>query len=420
MKMVSKLAVAAALSVGLMTTPALAQKKKKDEQAQGQPPLKVSEAFRKPAAAAETALKAQDWPTAERELAAAEAVAANEDEKFYAALMRLPIEIHKQSRPGIITAVDVLLANPRTPPANLGIYNFYRGQATFQSLEAGKRAPAAPFLIKAREQGYDDVDIPVMLAQIYDETGRRPEGVVEMGKAIDSVKAKGQKPAEGWYKWATSRVAASGDRAATAQWQMRYLRDYPTVPNWRIIIINYRNALPRENVEKFARINLYRLLRGTGALADTNDYFEYAQSAQLAGLPWEAIAVIDEGRKSGKIPTTEADFNRIYAASKTAVTNEGSLENIAKAAKNGKEFSAIGDAYLASGNFARALEMYDVALTKGDASANQVNLHRGVALVNLNRKDEAKTAFGAVTGAGALTDIAKFWLLWLDLPPLTA
>jgi tetratricopeptide (TPR) repeat protein len=200
---------------------------------------------------------------------------------------------------------------------------------------------------------------------------------------------------------------------------MRYLRDYPTVANWRIIIINYRNTLPREGGDRFARINLYRMLRGTGALADTNDYFEYAQSAQLAGLPWEAIAVIDEGRKSGKVPTGEVDFNRVYTASKTAVTNEGSLETIAKAAKTGKDFSAIADAFLASGNNARALELYDVALTKGDANANAVNLHRGVALVNLNRKDEAKTAFGAVTGAGSLTDIAKFWLVWLELPALT-
>jgi uncharacterized protein YdeI (BOF family) len=111
MKMVSKLALAAALTIGLAATPAMAQKKKKDD-AQAAPALNVSEAFRKPAAAAEAALKASDWATADTQLAAAEAVAKNDDEKYYSAFMRLTIEIHKQSMPGIIAACDALIASP--------------------------------------------------------------------------------------------------------------------------------------------------------------------------------------------------------------------------------------------------------------------------------------------------------------------
>ncbi|MDF7774501.1 hypothetical protein P1X14_04525 [Sphingomonas sp. AOB5] len=420
MKMVSKLAIASAVALGIVAMPASAQRNKKEEPAQGQPPVKVSEEFRKHAAPAEAALKAGDWATAERELTAAEAVAKTDDEKFFTSLMRMPIEIHKQSRPGIIAAADVLLASPRTPAANLGLYNFYRGQATFQSLEAGKRAPAEPFLLKARELGVNEVDVPLMLAQIYDETNRRPQGVIEMGKAIEASRAKGQKPPESWYRWVTSRLAAAGDRSATADWQMRHLRDYPTVSNWRQVIINYRNGADKQNPDRVERINLYRLLRGTGALADTNDYFEYASAAQIGGLPWEAIWVIEDGQKNGKVSKDDADFNRVYNASKTAAANEGSLDSLAKAAKTGRDFSDVADAYLASGNYARALELYDTALSKGGANTNAVNLHRGVTLVNLGRKDEAKTAFQAVTGAGALTDIAKFWLLWMELPPLTA
>ncbi|WP_204307115.1 tetratricopeptide repeat protein, partial [Klebsiella aerogenes] len=54
------------------------------------------------------------------------------------------------------------------------------------------------------------------------------------------------------------------------------------------------------------------------------------------------------------------------------------------------------DALLAAGDNARALELYDAALAKGGADANEINLHRGIALQRLGRKEEAKTAFQAV------------------------
>ena len=77
MKTVSTLALAAALSLGLAATPAMAQKKKDPEPAA--PTLKVSKAFREPAAAAENAIRANDWATADTQLALDEADAVNED-----------------------------------------------------------------------------------------------------------------------------------------------------------------------------------------------------------------------------------------------------------------------------------------------------------------------------------------------------
>jgi hypothetical protein len=67
MKFVSKLALAAALTLGASavgSAPALAQKADKA----AEPQLKVSDAFRKAAVAAETALKAKDLATADTQL----------------------------------------------------------------------------------------------------------------------------------------------------------------------------------------------------------------------------------------------------------------------------------------------------------------------------------------------------------------
>ena len=68
MTFVSKLALAAVLSLGAVSVgaaPAAAQKKDDKGAQAGAPQLKVSPEFRKVAAAAETSVKAKDWAAAE-------------------------------------------------------------------------------------------------------------------------------------------------------------------------------------------------------------------------------------------------------------------------------------------------------------------------------------------------------------------
>lgn len=181
------------------------------------------------------------------------------------------------------------------------------------------------------------------------------------------------------------------------------------------MITNYRNSLGNTDVVKRDKLELYRLLRATNALADENDYLQYANSAANSGLPWEVIAVIDEGRKNGKIAQGSSDAGTLYSNAQTALKGEQPLEAQAKAASTGKQAMAAGDALMASGNYARAVELYDAAAQKGSIDTEVLNLHRGYALFQLGRKPEAKAAFALVTRA-PLSDIAKFWTQWIDGP----
>lgn len=415
MKIVSMVALAAAmLSVA---APAAAQKNKKPEE----PKLELSAAFRTPAAAAQTAIAAKDWATADTHVTAAEAVAQNDDEKWIIAEMRLTVEANKKSNEGIARALDTLIASPRTARERLPTYYFYRGDAAFKL----KQYPVAiTNLIKARELGAKELDIPLYLAQSYDATGNQREAVAEMMKLIDQTKASGGEVKDNWYTWAVARLYKTGDRAATAALMMRQLREFPTTQNWRKTIVLYRDSVNAAGtqLDRRQRIDLFRLMRATKTLADQNDYFDYSKAAVEGGLPWEGGAVIVEGRASGKVPASSADFNQVAQMADTAIKTEGSLDvlarNAAKAA-NGREAAGTGDAFLSSGNNVRALELYDLALQKGGVEVNEVQLHRGIALANLGRKDEAKAAFALVQTA-PLKDIAGFWTVWLDLPaPLT-
>ncbi len=423
MTFVSKLALAAVLTLGstaLTVTPAAAQKKKDEKKDENT--LKVSEAFRVPAAEADALVKAKDWAGAEPKIAAAEAAAQNDDEKYYAARMRFLLEVNRNSAEGQLRALPILVASPRTPPADLKIYQaqyyFLQGEA---ASNAKKHAEAIPLLLKAREAGSKQPDISVMLANAYAATGKQAEAIAETDNAIQASKAAGRKPPESYYRFAISRVNASGDRQALASWLSRYITEFPTVANWRWAIVTFRETAGQpaasDRMAKIAKIDMFRLMRATNTLADRGDYADYAYSAQSTGLPWEAVAVIDEGRKSGKLTATDADTTRTYAASQTQAKNEGSLDKQATAAKTGADLANVADAYLASGDYAKALGLYDQALAKGGVDANEINLHRGIALHHLGRKDEAKAAFRAVNG-GPFANLATLWQASLDIPPL--
>ncbi|WP_213978868.1 tetratricopeptide repeat protein [Sphingomonas sp. dw_22] len=424
MRFVSKLALAAVLSMGatvLGAAPAAAQKA--DKKADKDAGLKVSDEFRKPAAAAETAVNAKDWATAEPSIAAAEAAAKNDDERYYAAWLRFRMDASRNNEEGQLKALPILVASPRTPATDMpiyqGQYNFLLGQ---QAASQKKFAEAIPLLLKAREAGSKQPDIEILLANAYSATGKPAESVAEVNRAIEANKATGKKAPEAWYRFAIPRVYQTGDRAATAQWLSRLLADYPSVQNWRWGILIFREGANSSGARfsNAQKIDLYRLMRATKALADLNDYLEYSNLVTQAGLPWEAVAVVGDGRASGKAPAGNADLDRMYAAAQTRVKAEGSLDTLAKqaaTAKDGSTASQTADAYLASANYAKALELYDLAVQKGGVNADEVNLHRGQALYYLGRKDEARTAFGLVKAPGS-ADVALLWTTALDLPPL--
>ena len=60
-------------------------------------------------------------------------------------------------------------------------------------------------------------------------------------------------------------------------------------------------------------------------------------------------------------------------------------------------------------------EILAVALQKGGVDVDQVNTRLGIALARSGQKDEARKYLSAVTGPRA--DIAKYWMLYLDLQP---
>jgi len=431
MKMTSRAALAAVLALGtaamLATPPAFAKddKKKKDEQAQAATASqRPTPAFVKAAAPVDAAIKAQDYAALEAALPAVEAAAAagNDYDKLLTGKWKLAILQRKKDFAGMEPVLDALIANPLLPPADLPNYYFNKGLIARDA----KRSPdAIAALRKAGELGYKQGDgatpedrqiVPLSLATAYNAANQYAEGAKAVLQAIDAEKGAGNKPPAAWYDYAVGGYYNAKDYASASDVSLRKLRDYPGAEGWRTAIILY--AKTRTTIPKAERVDLYRLQRVIGSLADQNDYDDYANSVQNSGLPWETKVVIEEGRSKGKISASDATANSLYASALAAIKAEmplATLEPKAAASATGALSAQTGDAYLASGNYAKAITLYQAALAKGVNNADDVNTRLGIALTNTGDKAGAKEAFSKVSGASR-KEIAKFWLAWLDMP----
>lgn len=428
MKTISRVAVAAALMAGVagvaVSTPAIAKEKKA---ADAGPSLKLSKEVQNPASAAQTAIAAKDYATAATQLATAQAAVKSDDDKYIVAALQLQMEVSKiqDARAGggqvsdepLKAPLDALIANPKTPAADLPKYNYQRG---IMAANAKDTQGALAFFQRAQQLGYNDPNLGLQMVKLKMEAGDIAGGSADLEKAIDAQTAAGQKPDEALYRYAIAKTNQKKMGPQTVGWIKRYVVAYPTSKNWRDGIVTYgMTQSSAVTLDKPQKVDLYRLMRSAKALADQYDYENYAQWTYDMGLPYETKAVLEEGKANGKIPANSSSANDLLRVANQAIATEGSLSGVeakAKAGANGRIAANTGDAYLGMGNWAKAIELYKVALEKGGVDADTVNTRMGIALAGAGDKAAAKAAFALVKTAPR-SDIAGLWTLYLDNPP---
>lgn len=424
MKMVSKIALSAALVVGLngavLVAPVIAKKK---EEAPAAPSL--SKEARAAAVAAQTALAAtpKDLAGAQTAIDTLDTVAKSDYEKYLAQGLRLSLvnsqtagQPDAQRVPALTPILDAILANPATPKEELGRRNLERGSLAY----AMKKYPdALRYLTRARELGTTDSNLSLQIAQAKIETGDVKGGVAEIGTAVAAEKAAGRKAPEEWYKYAFTRLGKAGDQEGADSWTAAWLTEYGTPANWRgaIYTFGFQGAAAVKYSKN--RIDLFRLLWATKSQAGQREYIDYADAALTIGLPNEAKTVIDQGMSSGAIPAGNVTATELLTRAKTGIAGSSPLavkEKNAIAGAKGDLAQQAGDAYFGTRNYAKAIEMYRLAETKGAPDADRNNLHLGMALALSGDREAAKAALARVS-----TDpnkaIARLWTVFVTTPP---
>lgn len=422
MRFVSTMALGlmlAASGVALVgASPAMAAKKEKA------PKQNFSKEFMGPASELQKAITAKDFAGAQPKLTEAEAAAKTPDDVYTLNLLRLQLGLGLNDPAMQRAAIEGMLASGATPASEVGKYHFYAGDF---ALKANDVDAGITHLEKAVEAGYPGSAPHVLLAEAHFKkavAGANGNQLTPQGKAsvqaglphlkkgIEVEKSEGKAVPAGWYERGFQLAYVAGLPQAS-EWAMYSVEADPNAKNWRSLLRGYQDT--HHSLTKSENLDLMRLMRTTGALESEYDYSEYAEAAVSSGLPGEAKSVIDEGRSKGQVAANK--LSEVYQlASGRIASDKASLpsgEKDAAKSATGKIASSTADAYLGYGDYAKAAELYKLALQKGSVDANEINTRLGIALAKSGDLAGARAAFQNV-GAGARQDIAKFWLLWLD------
>jgi tetratricopeptide (TPR) repeat protein len=373
----------------------------------------LSKEFRAAIGPAQVAAQAKSYPDATAKLAAAVPLANLPDEKFFVGSVRYDIAVGTNDSSSIRKAINEMIASGSKLATNLPKLYLASGSAAYN---VGDHADAVAKLTEGERLGMNSADLYITLADSLFRLKRVPEGLVAAEKAIAAKTTATEKAPDNWY--ARARAAAYQGKLPkeVTKWSMMMIRAYPTDNNWRDALATYRDT---NNLDPLVQIDLYRLMRVTKSLQGERDFAEYADLANARALPGEAKSVIEEGLATGAASKTSTQIReRLTEANNKLAADQASVANddrLSRAAADGKRAANTGNAHLAYGQYAKAIELLKISLAKGGADADAVNTRLGIANARLGQKAEARQAFSAVSGTR--TDIAKFWLLWLDLNP---
>ncbi len=414
MKSVSTLTLALALTLGTATAVAVpaAHAAKPDKAPKGPAPV-LSAPFRKAFGDVQTAVKGANPADIHAKIALLEPLATQPDEKYYLAVMRFEEAKLTKERALTRKSINEMIDSGSKLVANLPDLYYNSGALAYDSADY---ADAIVKLAEADRLGSKDVNRLLLGAEANFKTNKPTEGLALLSKAIAEQNAAGQKPPVDWYRRALSVALKAKLNGEVTKWSRLMVGAYPTPQNWRDALVLYRDG---SRLDPLVQLDVFRLMRQTTSLAGEKDFYDYAEVANARAIPGEAKAVIEEGYASGAITKSSKAIGEMFAlvsgkiaADRASVTAD---DKRSRAARDGVIAANTGNAYLGYGDTTNAIELLRLALSKGGADVDAVNTRLGIALTKAGQKAEARKAFTAVTGTRS--EVARFWLLYLDLNP---
>ena len=402
------LATGMVVSAGLASSPAHAQKKKKNDDGGRD----FSKAFVAAAPAAQEAINAAD-PANPASVSAAKAALEQTYASVETADDRYSVGTLAVNLGGKISDASLqrrglkdMLASGRAPAEEVGKYNSLVGQLAYQAKDYPE---AIQYMEAGRSAGYADENTYALLAESYIASNQQAKGIALLKSAITEMEKTDGRAPEAWYRRGIASAYQAGMKQDAADFGAMLIAKYPEPKNVGMAATVVRELGGFGSQET---LDVMRLIGRTNSYAEARDYVEYIEAADPRRLPGEVITVIDAGLASGKLKASDVFVTdaKSQAQGRLSADRSGLDAYIADASKGGATeatVSGAADAALSYGRFAEAATLYAAALEKAGVDRNRALTRLGIALYDAGRYAEANEAFAQVTGTRA--PIARLW-----------
>jgi tetratricopeptide (TPR) repeat protein len=413
MKHVSIVALGIALTLGVAASPTFAKEAKPA-------PTKLTPAVQNALVAAQKAVQAGDAATAAPQLAAAKAAIVTDDDKFMVG--SIEYQLFQKTKDAALEkeALDLIADSGKGEASMRAQVLTAQSQIAYVGKDYPKAVKAAQAAIAA---GAADPNLTPILVESLRQSGQITAAMQALNDAIAKQQAANQPVDPAWYQrgYAIAYSAKQNDPGYAAIRQQgielskKWVAAQPKSEVWHDALLLYRDSTPQDADLK---LDTFRLNLAAGSLHGAGEYLEYAE-AVYQRYPGEAKTVLDTGVAKGALilasSRNAAEISQIVngkvAADKASLA---ASDKSARAAANGKAAQSTADAYLSYKDYAKAIDLYNVALQKGGVDPNVVNTRIGEAQYASGDKAAAKATFAKLTGPRK--DLADFWTILVDHP----
>jgi len=403
------LALAAGAVVGTvaLSTPALAQRQQRQQQ-QAEPTL--SRDFQPLYQAVANATNTTGDLAGAK--AAVPAMIKTEYDRFFAGNIMLQLGTKASDKPMQKQGLELMVQSGQGTPADNGLFHYFLGGFAYDAGDyAGALREAQAALATGYQGDFSQQQDPWLLAaDSYFKLGQNAQGLAFLKQTIEQRRAAGQPVRDQWYARAIS-VAYNAQMAQEAtELSALMVEANPSPTTWMqaLQIVSALQSDPQ------VRLDTLRLMALTGALTQRAEFEAYVDTLDPRVLATEAGRVLDAGVQKGVFSASDP----FYADAKRVVDTRSSLEaglaadyaGEAASASNGRTAFNAGDVYLSLAQYAKAEEMFALALQKGGIDRDQVLTRLGIAQVQQGKNAEAKATFAQVAGSRAA--LARMWALY--------
>ena len=401
------LTTAACLAVTAAAVPAIAKPAQKAD-ASAEPKRQFSKEFATSLAPYEKALAAGDYATASAAVEATRPKAKTPDEVYTLNQVALLIATRQGDTSAQARAAEGMLSSgaaTATDNAKLNVFLAARAYNEKRDAEALRYATAA------KAAGATDPSIEQILTSSAARQGDFTGAIASAEAQIAAMKAAGQTPEEDSYRQLVGFAQQSKDVALQERYSQLWVAAYPTSKTWRTVLMN---SISLHQFGEGVQLDYFRLLRATNSLSTAEDWRGYAELGSALNLNGEVLSAANAGTGVGVL--NNQAMQEIYARSKSKqAADRASLITEAKTASaktSAKPVANAGDALVGYGDYAQAVDLYKIALTKSGVDTDEVTMRLGIAQALGGQLAEAKTSFAKVQGERQ--PLAGYWMVWVD------
>jgi peptidoglycan hydrolase-like protein with peptidoglycan-binding domain len=275
-------------------------------------------------------------------------------------------------------------------------------------------AKANEWVAKAVAAGNTGPSVKQLQSYLQSNSGDYAAIGREAGAAVAAAEQAGRRPDEGELL----RLADAQQRLGNTSGQVETLEKlalaHPKKEYWTAFL----SRLPRKaGFSDRLSLDVLRLRLATGNLGRTEDFMELAQLLLQAGVPSEALRVIDQGTKAG-LMGAGPEAARHQRLRELAVKQEGELKaslpnqtTEAVAAKDGEGLVRVGYSLVSMGDTDKGIELIRQGISKGNLKRPaDAQLRLGMSqLQSAKFKSVAAQTLRSIKSSDGVAEIARTW-----------